>query len=75
MNWNWLDADWLYTDWAPWAEGAAVAIAVAALAWWRDRRRTRRTNPDAVGLVAWDTVFVLAVFAAVLLIVLAWRNA
>ena len=24
MNW-----DWLYTDWAPWAEAAAIALLVA----------------------------------------------
>ena len=55
MNWDWLDADWL-----PWAELAVGAIAVAIIAWWGERRRMRRSNPDAVGFMPWASVFVLA---------------
>ena len=39
---NW---DWLYTDWAPWAELAGSAVLVAAIAWWGERRRMRRSDP------------------------------
>ena len=38
------------------------AVLVAALAWWGDRRRVRRTNLDAVGWMPWTPVF----FAALL---------
>lgn len=70
MNWDWLDADWV-----PWGEAALVALLVAALALWRERARVRRSDPDAVGIVAWDTVFVLALFVALLAGILAYREA
>lgn len=42
---------------ASWA-GALTAIAV--FAGWRERRRNRRVTMDAVGLMPWMTVQVLA---------------
>lgn len=42
---------------AGWA-GALTAVAVYA--GWRDRRRTRRADMDAVGLLPWTTIQVLA---------------
>ena len=38
-----------------WQAGAA-ALALAAWAWFADRRRMRRSNPDAVGFVCWRDV-------------------
>jgi len=60
---NW---DWLYTDWAPWAELAAGAVAVAVIAWWGERRRMRRSNIDAVGVVPWRDLAALASFSTIL---------
>lgn len=42
---------------AGWA-GALTAVAI--FAGWREWRRNRRHEPDAVGLVPWQTVQVLA---------------
>ncbi|MCZ8321509.1 MAG: photosystem I reaction center subunit XII [Novosphingobium sp.] len=70
MNWDWLDADWV-----PWGETMLAALLVAMLALWRERQRRQRSDPDAVGIVAWDTVFVLALFVALLAGILAYREA
>lgn len=51
---------------------AAFALAVAA--WWGDRRRMRRSRPDAVGLMPWTAVFFWAVFAACMFMALAVKD-
>ena len=48
-----------------------VAAAIAALAWWGDRRRLRRSNLDAVGWVPWTPVFFGALMVAVIALGLA----
>lgn len=45
------------------AGGAGTALAVALFAGWRERARKRRTTFDAVGLIAWPTVQMLALIA------------
>ena len=41
--------------------GAAIScLALAFLAGWRERRRARRDDPDAVGWVDWTAVQMLA---------------
>lgn len=70
MNWDWLDADWL-----PWAEVAAGALMVAFIAWVGERRRIRRSDPDAVGFMPWGTVFVLALFVVLIAAVFLLRDA
>lgn len=70
MNWDWLDADWL-----PWAEVAAGALMVALIAWLGERRRIRRSDPDAVGFMPWGTVFVLALFVVLIAAVFLLRDA
>lgn len=47
-----------------WA-GAVASAAAGLFAGWRDWRRVRRHDPDAVGPVDWGAVQVLAVLAAV----------
>lgn len=54
--------------------GAATSCAVAAAgAAWGDRRRTRRHDLDAVGLVDWRTVQLVAIAAGLVLTALAIR--
>ncbi len=51
-------------------EGFA-ALLLAALAWFADRRRVRRTDLDRVGWVPWTGLFFFALMGAVLLFALA----
>lgn len=52
------------------AIGIAAAL-VAALAWWGDRRRLRRSNLDAVGWMPWTPVFFVALMVSVIALGLA----
>lgn len=62
---DWLNDFW--TDHAAVATGLAFA-GLAALAWWGDRRRLRRRDPDRVGVMPWTGLFFWAtLFACVLL--------
>ena len=45
------------------AIGIAAAL-IAALAWWGERRRVRRSNLDAVGWVPWTPVFFVGLMVA-----------
>lgn len=49
--------------------GAALAAVIAVLAGWRDVRRRRRADIDAVGWVDWTTVQMAAL---IVLAVLGW---
>lgn len=48
--------------------GGSLALALAMLAWWGDRRRARRANLDRVGLTPWTGLFFWAVLAAAVLL-------
>lgn len=48
-----------------------VALAIAVFAWWRDHRRRNRSDPDAVGLLPWLTIYFFASFIAILALGLA----
>ena len=50
-----------------------VALAVAVLAWFADRRCMRRSDPDAVGFMPWTAVFFWALLAVIALAGLAAR--
>ena len=52
---------------SPLAIGGTIAVAVAIIAWLGDRRRMRRSIPDAVGFMPWRDVFFWAFLAAVVL--------
>lgn len=56
------------------AIAASLSVALAALAWWADRRRMRRSDPDAVGFMPWTTIFLVALLAACMLSGLAARE-
>ncbi|MEO6717944.1 MAG: hypothetical protein ABIM50_11950 [Novosphingobium sp.] len=50
------------------ATSGAVAVAIAVVAGLGDRRRMRRSDPDAVGFMPWrDVAFWSSMIAAVLL--------
>lgn len=49
-----------------WGAAGSCAISAAGAAW-RERRRMRRRDPDAVGLVDWRTVQVAAIGLAIVL--------
>ena len=68
--------DWLYHDWVLWwlLPGIGAAL-VAVLAWAADRRRMRRSDPDAVGFMPWGTVFVLALFVILIAAIFILRDA
>lgn len=54
--------------------GVGLAIAVALLSGWRDWRRARRDDPDAVSMIDWPTVQVFALLTAAILGALAVRG-
>lgn len=54
--------------------GAGAAVAIALISGWRDWRRARRADPDAVGIIDWPTVQVLALIAAAVMAGLALRG-
>lgn len=50
------------------AVAGGLAMLVAALAWWGDRRRLRRRDPDRVGVMPWTGLFFWATLAAAVLL-------
>ena len=52
----------------------AIAVAIALIAWLGDRRRMRRSDPDAVGFMPWRDVFFWALLAACILLGLAAKE-
>jgi uncharacterized membrane protein len=68
--WDQLDQDWVEWLLLP---GLACAL-LAGIAWLGDRRRLRRSNPDAVGFMPWTAVFLWSFIGAVALLGLAARS-
>ncbi len=46
-----------------WA-GCATAVALAGVAGFADRKRNRRTDPDAVGFMPWPLIMILSLIGA-----------
>ena len=50
------------------AIASGVAAALAVIAWWGDRRRHNRRDPDRVGCMPWTGLFFFALLAAIILL-------
>jgi hypothetical protein len=55
-----------------WA-GAGASLAIAIMAGWRDYRRRKRIDPDAVSAVDWRSVQMFALFACAILVSVAFN--
>lgn len=55
------------------AIAGVLAVGVAALAWFQDRRRLRRRDLDRVGFMPWTSLFFWSLMIAVLLLGLSGR--
>lgn len=64
----------MLTDFATMRAIGIAFVSLAALAWWGDRRRIRRTNLDAVGWMPWTPVFFVALMIAVVSLGLAAKD-
>lgn len=51
-----------------------AALAVAGIASWADRRRVKRRDLDAVGLVPWPLVLLAAILTAAVLAAIALKS-
>ena len=69
IDWMRLNADWL--EWL--ALPGMLSLGLAIYAAWADRRRLRRSDPDAVGLVPWTGVAFWASLGAVALLGMAGK--
>lgn len=68
---EWLDHQWVQLFLLPGLGAAGLAL----VARWGERRRMRRSDPDAVGFMPWRTVAFFSLFAACVLLGLALRAA
>ncbi|ABD26295.1 hypothetical protein Saro_1855 [Novosphingobium aromaticivorans DSM 12444] len=66
--------DWFARIWEFHASAGALALAIAMLAVWAERRRMRRVNLDAVGFMPWTVIYLIAFLAACILLGLAARE-
>lgn len=71
MDWQALmDEDWVFYFLLP---GIAAAM-LGIVSWYADRRRMKRSDPDAVGWLPWRDMAFWASFAAVILFGAAFRG-
>ena len=78
MDWQADLARWLDEDWVRFLGYGLGAITLSFIAWYRDRRRKLRSNPDAVPWVPWRDVAFWSSFAALMMLgaaFLAWLSA
>lgn len=60
--------------WNGWAQVAAAALALAIVAGLFEWRRAHRKNADAVGLMPWQPIMILALIFALLSGILAFAR-
>ena len=69
MDWQATISDWLDLAWVRSALLAFALVCLAVVAWRGDRRRMRRSDADAVGLMPWRDIAFWSAFAAFLVAV------
>lgn len=61
-------------DWPATFLPGVIAASLAVIAWWGDRRRMRRRDPDKVGFMPWTGVFFWSLLGACVLLGLSARE-
>jgi hypothetical protein len=61
-------------DYALHATIGGLSVLLAVLAWFADRRRMRRADPDKVGFMPWTGLFFWSLMAAIVLLAFAARE-
>ena len=59
-----MDGPWLLWDWQIWALTGLAATVLVVVSMVADRRRIRRSNPDAVGFMPWTGIYFVALLVA-----------
>ena len=78
MDWQADLAQRLDEDWVRFLAYGIGAVALSVIAWYRDRSRKLRSNPDAVPWMPWRDVAFWSSFAALMMLgaaFLAWLAA
>lgn len=66
--------DWFPHLWQFHLSAGAVALVVALVSVWAERRRLRRTNLDAVGFMPWTVIYLTTFLTAVVFLGLSARE-
>lgn len=73
MDWQATIAQWLDEDWVRYLLFAMGAIALSMIGWHQERRRKRRSNPDAVPWLPWRDISFWSSFAAIMMLIAAFQ--
>lgn len=66
--------DWFPHLWQSHLVSGSLALAVALISVWAERRRFRRVNLDAVGFMPWTVIYLITFLAACVFLGLAARE-
>lgn len=68
MDWQATLTQWLGEDWVRYLLTGLGAAALSVLGWYQERRRKRRSDPDAVPWLPWRDISFWSSFAALMLL-------